>query len=188
MIKCVCVPFLFTRTRQTLRKFFMLHRSKNATFMNFTHDSRKKMYWSSHIFHWSSYFFIGRGQRTGKFRSLPYEHLINNTSCEHFYQHQLLWWYTWNTFLTPPMSKKCLKQWKITEIIMSLVHNWWNSKRTWPVKNMGGPRFLYVIMFEILKSCKKIAFSVRLSMKSFRSISSSQSKCCNFTKAHEIHP
>ena len=38
-----------------------------TTFNNFKHDCIIKFYWSSHIFHWTSYFFIGPGWRTGKF-------------------------------------------------------------------------------------------------------------------------
>ena len=56
---------------QTPRKLFMLYRTENqffTTFSNFKHGYIKKFYWSSHIFHWSSLFFIGRGPRTDKFR------------------------------------------------------------------------------------------------------------------------
>ena len=59
---------------QTPRKLFMLYRTENqffATFSNFKHGYIKKFYWSCHIFHWSSHFFIlGLGPRTDKFRGV----------------------------------------------------------------------------------------------------------------------
>ena len=59
--------------KQTPRKLFMLCRTENhffTTFSSFKHGYIKKFNWSSHIFHWASHFFIGRGPRTTKFRGV----------------------------------------------------------------------------------------------------------------------
>ena len=44
-----------------------------TTFSNFKHGYIKKFYWSSHIFHRSSHFYISRGPRTDKFRGVCFD-------------------------------------------------------------------------------------------------------------------
>ena len=72
-----------TITKSDTMKIFILYpyqKSFLTTFQNFKHDYIMKFYWSSDIFNWIWYFFIGHGPRTGKFcqvwQNMQYAHIF----------------------------------------------------------------------------------------------------------------
>ena len=75
---------------QTLRKLFMLYQTENqffTTFSNFKHGYIKKFIaGSSHIFHWSSHFFIGRGPKTDKFCGVCIHVSLCHPMCYHWFR------------------------------------------------------------------------------------------------------